>query len=107
MSGSRREAIVVFAPPEDADWHRLDRRERSTLLRNEVQQHVEQMLDDLHRAGMAAEADVLDGAAARGIPAGAVLVRATPRALKVIRRAKGVIAVADADTQLTTCQLSA
>jgi hypothetical protein len=107
MSDSRREAIVVFGPPDGTDWRRLDRRERADVLRSEVGQRVERMFDDLARAGMAGEVDILDGTAAPSIPAGAVLVRATPRALKMIQETRDVAAVADLDTPLPTWPLTA
>jgi hypothetical protein len=107
MSSARREAIVVFAPPEDADWGLLSRRERSTLMRNEAQRRITEVVGDLGHAGLAGEVEVLGGSAAQGIPAGAVLIQATPRALKMIRNAASVVAVADADSELTAHKLSA
>ena len=102
MSDNRHEAIVVFEPLDGTGWRRLNRRERAKLLRGEAQRRAERMLDDLDRAGMAGEVDLLDGPGQRSVPAGAVLVRATPQALKMIRETKGVAAVADVDTQLPT-----
>jgi hypothetical protein len=106
MSDNRHEAIVVFGPLDGTDWRQLNRRERAKMLRGEAQKRAKRMLEDLRRAGMTGEVDLLDGPGQRSVPAGAVLVRATPRALNMIRKAKGVAAVADVDTQLPTSLLS-
>jgi hypothetical protein len=100
VSNERREAIVVFAPLRHVDLQDLSRRERISLLRADVRQRAEQMLGELRTAGMADEVDLIDGSGEERMPAGAVLVYATPRALQKISKLDGVAAVADIDTPL-------
>ena len=107
MDDSRREVIVVFEPLDGTAWRHLSRPRRAELLRSDAQRRVEEMLDDLRRAGMAEDVDILESAAGRSVPAGTVLVKATPRALKMIRKIKGVAAVADVDTPLAMWPLTA
>jgi hypothetical protein len=100
MSDERREAIVVFEPLSRADLQDLSRHDRISLVRTKVRQRVEQMLHELWTAGMADEVEVSDGKDGERVPAGSVLVRATPRALQKIGELDGVAAVADLDTPL-------
>ena len=106
LSDERREAIVVFAPLSRANLDHLDRRGRVSLLREQTRRRVKQMLDDLRAAGLADEVDLLEDKAAGRVPAGAVLVSATPRALTKIRKLDDVAAVADIDTPLPVWPLS-
>jgi hypothetical protein len=96
----RREAIVVFAPLSRAHLQGLGRRERASLLRTEVRQRTEQMLGELRSVGMADEVDLCEGEGRERVPVGALLVRATPRALKKIRKLDSVAEVADIDAPL-------
>jgi|KBSMisStandDraft_5_1062788.scaffolds.fasta_scaffold177027_1 hypothetical protein len=99
-SDERRDAIVVFEPLSHAEFQDLSRRERISLLRTKVRQRVEQMLGELRSAGMADEVELCDGQGEERVPAGSVLVRATPRALQKISKLDCVAAVADLDTPL-------
>jgi hypothetical protein len=96
----------VFTPLSRADLDHLDRRGRAGALRERTRHRVRQMLDQLRAAGMADEVDLLDGKAGERAPSGAVLVRATPRALAKIRKLADVAAVADIDTPLPIWPLS-
>jgi hypothetical protein len=100
MNDERREAIVVFVPVSRADVRDLSRSERISVLRAEIRRRIEQMFSELAAAGMADEVDLCDGRDAERVPAGAVLVRGTPRALQKISELDGVAAVADIDTPL-------
>jgi hypothetical protein len=100
MSDERRAAIVVFAPLSRADYQDLGRAERVHLLRTKVRQRVEQMLGELRTAGLADEVELRDGQDGEHVPAGSVVVRATPRALQKISELDAVAAVADLDTPL-------
>jgi hypothetical protein len=102
MSDKQREAIVVFTPLNRADLQDLSRGERLSLLRTDVRRRVKQMFSELRAAGVADEVDLCDGKDGERVPAGAVLVRATPRALQKIRELDVVAAVADMDTPLPT-----
>ena len=100
MNDERREAIVVFVPVSRADMRHLSRSERISVLRAEIRQRTDQMFSELRAAGMADEVDLGDGKDSERVPAGAVLVRGTPRALRKISELDGVAVVADVDTPL-------
>jgi hypothetical protein len=106
LSDERCEVIVVFTPLSRVELDHLDRRGRASLLREQTRQWMKQMLDDLRTAGMVDEVDLLDGNAGERAPAGAVLLKATPRALARIRKLPYVAAVADSDTPLPMWPLS-
>jgi hypothetical protein len=105
-SDERCDAIVVFAPLNRADLDHLDRRGRASLLREQTRHLVQQMLDDLRAAGLADEVVLVDGKAEDPVPAGTVLVRATPSSLAKVQNLPYVAAVADIDTPLPIWPLS-
>jgi hypothetical protein len=100
MNDERRDAIVVFVPVSHADLRHLSRSERVSVLRAEIRQRTDQMFSELRAAGMADEVDLGSSEDAGRVPAGAVLVRGTPRALQKISELDAVAVVADVDTPL-------
>ncbi|RIK37876.1 MAG: hypothetical protein DCC55_22920 [Chloroflexi bacterium] len=87
------DALVTVERPQPAELARFDRRKKLAILEENARQHRDELVKWIEEQGLAREVDSIGAATSFNI----LLVKGTPKVVRALKKAPGVLAVTMAD----------